>query len=97
MIEKTLFFIILVVGLFGAGVYVGKASSERDHAEHALDQIKADARTVTTLRAAEQKQEVIYRERVKIVRESVDNCLSQPIAGPVLDQLRGAVGPAARP
>ncbi|GEM_PF-4317968 len=96
MIERTLIFIILIVSLFAAGVYVGKSGCEREHAEHDVQQIKADSRTVSRLQAEGQQQEVIYRERIKIVRESVDSCLSQPIAGPVLEQLRGALRPVTR-
>ncbi len=97
MIERVILILILVAVLFSAGVYVGKSMGAREHAEGEVERIRADTRIVDKLRVEDNKREVIYRDRSKVIREMVDDCLSQPIAGPVLDQLRNAtVGTAAR-
>jgi hypothetical protein len=96
MMERIIFFVVLVTGLFAAGVYAGKSYCERAHVEQEIKQIRADAKTVDRLRTEDDKREVIYRNRIKTVRETVDNCLAQPIATPVLDRLRDATGAAAR-
>jgi hypothetical protein len=53
-------------------------------------QLKTDAKRVDGLRADERKTEVVYRERIKIVRETVDDCLPRRMPDPVLEQLRAA-------
>src|SRR5437762_14304598 len=97
MIERIVFFLILVAGIFCAGMYVGQSGCERAQAEAEVNRIKADAKLVHELRAEDNKREVIYRDRVKTVHVAVESCLLQPIAGPVLDQLRDATGATARP
>ncbi len=98
MIERSVLILVLALvfaaGLFVAGIYVGKSSCERAYAEREVERIKADAKIVDKLRVEGDKREVIYRDRIKTVRETVDNCLSQPIADPVLGQLRNATGSA---
>lgn len=95
MIAKAIYAVIGAAVLFFTGVYVGEARCEKAQAERNVERLVADGKLVDTLKTDDNKKEVIYRDRIKIVREVVDNCLTQPIAGPVLEQLHHATRPAS--
>src|SRR5687767_4772924 len=94
----------LIAGLLGsilltgtAGFRLGKGYTENQYKEAQQDQLEKDSKTVEKLRLVDKQKEVIYLDRVKIVREAVDNCLDQSISGPGLEQLRESTGTPARP
>lgn len=87
--------ILVATALFFSGVYVGEARCEKAQAERNVERLVADGKIVDELKVEANKKEVVYRDRIKIIREAVDNCLAQPIAGPVVEQLRLATQPAS--
>lgn len=79
--------LVSVCVAFIAGFDIGNSYAENKYREAQLKQLEKDSKAVEKLRDQTNKAEVIYRDRIKVVRETVDNCLSTRIAEPVISQL----------
>ena len=78
------------------GVYhMGGASCREKAANAARANLERQNELLGALEDAKQHREVVYRDKVRIVRESVDDCLGVPLPDAVRMQLSG--GGKAKP
>lgn len=89
----------VVAALLGSHWYVyekGKGRERDKAAAAALAFREKEQKLIAELDAAKQKREVIYRDKIKIVKESDDACLDAPLPADVDRVLRSLNGSPER-
>lgn len=88
----NLYIIIGAMGLFGMAMWFSYdygRDSERLKQVEAIEKYRShETDLIEKLEAAKAKREVITNERIKIIKETVDECINRPIPQPLLDSLR---------
>ena len=67
----------------------GKAACESSHREAVLIQQSTDQGRVTELVKSDTKREVRYVEKIRIVEQTVDDCIDRRMPADILDVLGG--------
>lgn len=87
----NLYAILAILGLFMGSLWFAYdygRDTERLKQADVIEKFRQDeADLVNQLQAAKAKREVITNERIKIVKQTVDDCISRPIGQPLLDSL----------
>lgn len=99
---KAYAYLAAILTLLGAlwGVYhMGGASCRENAATAARGHLEAQNRLLAELEEAKQNREVIFRDKIRVVRESTADCLGVPMPDDVRLQLSGGgkAKPAANP
>ena len=87
----NLYAILAVLGLFMGSLWFaydyGRDSERLEQAKIIEKHRNKEADLVAKLEEAKANREVITNERIRIVRETVDECINRPIPEPLLGSL----------
>lgn len=87
--------LVIVLGAFWGVYHMGGAACREDAANAARASLEAQNKLLEELEDAKQSREVVYRDKVRVVRESTADCLGVSLSDDVRLQLSG--GGQAKP
>ena len=86
------YIVLGIIGLFVSSLYFAYdygRNTERLKNATLIEQFrKKEANLMNDLETAKAKREIEYRDRIKVIKETVDDCINRPISQPLLDSLR---------
>ena len=87
--------IVIVIGAFWGVYHMGGSGCRESAANAARTSLESQNKLLEELEDAKQNREVVYRDKVRVVRESTADCLGVSINDDVRLQLNG--GAKAKP
>ncbi len=69
----------LIIGTYYAGYSQGKISTRASYERAALEHRERENKLLLQLETAKKERKIVYRERVKLVKETRDICLDRPV------------------
>ena len=91
-------YVLIAVALALAGTHFwmyrhGKEAARAEAQESVMAAKEREDQAILALQKQEKQIEIIYRDRIKIVKESTDACMATPLPAAVLDSLRTELPP----
>jgi len=72
-------FIVALLASYVAVYNTGKTVCRKEVQDAILKQVERENKLIKELEEARKKREIVYREKIKIIRETNDSCLDQPL------------------
>lgn len=87
-IKKILLYLVLVVAYTGMATLAGWALRGERVQKQIVYVQKKQADAAEKIEEKKAQREIVYRDRVKVIHESNDDCLSRPVPADILRALR---------
>lgn len=88
IVYKILISAGVIVGIFFSGVLFESQRCKLKQEKAATKQLESDSKVVSKLDDSKDRHDTAVRERVKVIYETIDNCIGQRAPDSVLDSLR---------
>jgi hypothetical protein len=101
IVATVLAMVGLLVGTYNAGYSQGKTRIRAVYERAALEHRHRENALLLLLETAKKERKVVYRERVKLAKDTQDVCLDRPVPGSITrllhDARRAETQPVADP
>jgi hypothetical protein len=87
VIVKLIALLVVIAALFGAGAFVGYSYSQKKVLTVAISALQHDAGKVEEVEAKDKPRQVKVIERIKVIRETIDDCRARTAPAAVRDGL----------